>query len=81
MSFNFVGPVDALLKKDNLTLHDLLNEDEVVSEAHKKKPELITVYVNYDNYNYHFGYSFDKIYISIIITVSYSLQLNHQREF
>jgi hypothetical protein len=44
MSFNFVGPVDSLLKKDNLTLDDLLSEDEVVSETHKKKPELIAVY-------------------------------------
>lgn len=46
MSFNFVGPVDALLKKENLLLDDLLNEDEVVSETHKKKPELIAMYLS-----------------------------------
>lgn len=59
MSFNFVGPVDALLKKDNLTLHDLLNEDEVVSEAHKKKPELITVLTTKENFKQLVSYVVD----------------------
>jgi len=37
----FTGPVDIILKKDSFTLQDLLDEDEILVEVKKQKPELL----------------------------------------
>jgi hypothetical protein len=39
----FTGPVDIILKKDSFTLQDLLDEDEILVEVKKQKPELLAL--------------------------------------